>query len=115
MKKFFLPIALLLVCNGVSAANLTYLVCNYANKPEEILNFTLDEANGKVTLYAELAKHETIFKAYFGPEVVSWTDSGMRTTINRVDLSFTQEFTVMNSKSKLVGSCQIKTPSNRKI
>ena len=110
------------VAGSASASGLTYLSCEVKNtdgSPDRVFEFTLDEANSTVTFLVKDANATNIEKAVFGPETITWTRNteyfSSTRTINRVDLTFTEEVDISGNITTQKGACQIKTPKARKI
>lgn len=117
-----LTLTLPLSINNAMAANLTYLTCKVASsdgRPDRVFDFTLDEANSTVSFYVKEANAMNVKKAVFGPETITWSSNSEYTsvtrTINRVDLSFSEETDIAGIKKSHKGACIVKTPKSRKI
>ncbi len=121
-RVIFLTVAALIVSfSHAHASQLTYLSCDIPSKdgPDRHFDFTLDEANGTVTFFVKDANATNVENAAFGPEEITWTKNtkymNLKRSINRVDLSFTEESNIVGIVDKQIGTCQIKKPKERKF
>lgn len=124
MKVISLALLMLTISSvhNAAAANLTYLSCSISNsdgKPDRVYDFTLDEANGTVAFYIKDANSTNVEKAVFGPETITWSSNSQYTsltrTINRIDLTYSEETDVAGIKKSDKGTCVVKSPKTRKI
>jgi hypothetical protein len=121
-SQLLFPAALILVAGNATASSLTYLTCEVKSSGEEpnrVFDFTLDEANSTVTFLVKEANATNVERAVFGPETITWTRNNeyfsSTRTINRVDLTFTEEIDISGNKTINRGTCQVKTMKARKI
>lgn len=117
-----LAVTLAIASSNAFSANLIYLSCDLPNeKDTSHFDFTLDESSSTVSFYVKEANATNTEKAVFGPETITWSNnigfSKITRIINRIDLSFTEEFDLLgNGKiNKNTGTCNIKKPQGRKF
>jgi len=117
-----LAITLTLMSGTALASSPVYLDCSLPGVDGEERRdfaFTVDESNGTVTFYVKEANATNVEKAVFGQETITWTNNSqflsITRTINRVDLSFIEDTTVVGKTTRRAGTCVIKTQSERKF
>ncbi len=121
MRKIALS-AMIALFSAVSASatpQLVYLNCvvpsEGGGQPPSHFTFTLDRQNSTVSYYVEETHATNKENAVFGPKTITWVFvSGVITltrTINRVNLSFTQEL----DSYRTVGQCSVVRAPHRKF
>lgn len=87
-------------------ANTIYLSCTFMvdGKPN-IIDFTADEAAGKVSILTRESGFSRTEDAAFTPDKVLVNESRVRWEINRVDLTVTSTLTMIDSANR--GQCEI--------
>jgi len=118
-----IALALILISLTVAARaapQLVYLSCDLpatSDGPAEHYDFTLNEQNRTVAFYVNKAEATSKEKAVFGPATVTWKHAfsmgaTLTRTINRTDLTFTEDLELLGDKSHKVGQCTIDRPSD---
>jgi len=120
----FSALTMIAAAAHASGAQVTYLSCNLPAHEEVAarhFDFVLDEANSTVSFFVKEANATNKEDAVFGAETVTWSNTipygKLTRTINRVDLTYTEDFQINGAASHLIGgTCSIvKKPSLRKF
>jgi hypothetical protein len=123
MKATACYAAIALLLSGAAQAAPVYLSCTLPEDakghPAAYFDFTLDEEAGTVSFFVKEANAVNREKAVFGPETITWTNNSkvysITRTINRVDMTFTQDTDIAGVKNHRTGPCELKKTEGRKF
>lgn len=111
MRIFNAGLALLLLTTPtIALAEPVYLICDFSI---DSVSFGLDEQQGSASILITSSGSTRTVPATFTPDKVIIDEGDVIWTVDRRNLDFSREFTLISSKNN--GHCEIQAVPNRKF